>query len=140
MAKVEAKVIIDILWFSRHKMTPEQYTALESKFGFIRVTQVNGSPANVHVSFEAKSPEKGDGIDANYILEGQQPPLKELIKGFDEAAVVLPVNMLQQLLPFSNGRLLQALNARVVGNDGRATFVFDKWQAVKEVKIVTEDL
>lgn len=129
-----------ILWFSRHLMTSEQHAALEDKFGPIFVAQINGTAPNVHVPFMAKAPEASTGVDADLVITGQMPPLKELLQLFDEAAVVLPINLLQQALPFSNGRLLQAVNSRVIGDNGKATFVFQKWQSIKEIKIVTEDL
>jgi len=54
---------------------------------------------------------------------------------------VLPIGLLSQLLPFATGgRLLQALNKRTVLEGGVAVFSHVKWQAVKEVRIVTEDL
>ena len=134
------KGLTTVLWFSRHKMSYQQRLALDKKLGKLFVVQINGTAPNVHVPFEAKEPEIGDGFEADMVITGTIPPLKEVIGLFDEAAVVLPINLMQQALPFSNGRLLQALNQRVLGDDGRATFIFDRWQAVKEVKIVTEDL
>ena len=121
-------------------MTEAQRADLERALGSsIKITQVSGSPANVHVPFEAMEPEAGETLAEN-VLEGGQPPLKELVKQFDEVAVVLPINMLQQLLPFSKGRLLQAVSARILEDGGKVTFAHQKWQAVKEVKILTEDL
>lgn len=130
----------NILWFSRHAMTADQLKDLQRVIGGeIKITQINGSPANVHVPFEAAAPEVGETI-SDHILTGSQPALKELVKEFDEVAVVLPINMLQQLLPFSNGRLLQAVSKRILLEEGKVQFAHDKWQAVKEIKIVTEDL
>lgn len=129
-----------ILWFSRHAMTFEQLQDLQRVMGGdVHITQISGSPANVHVPFEALTPEIGE-TTADVILTGTQPALKDLVKGFDEVAVVLPINMLQQLLPFSNGRLLQAVSKRILLDEGKVQFAHDKWQAVKEVRIVTEDL
>lgn len=129
-----------ILWFSRHAMTIGQLEDLRRVMGGdVHITQVSGSPANVHVPFEALIPELGETI-ADVILTGEQPALKDLAKGFDEVAVVLPINMLQQLLPFSNGRLLQAISKRILLDEGKVQFVHDKWQGVKEIRIVTEDL
>ena len=107
--------------------------------GVVPFTKLVDSPANVHVPFEALTPEVGE-TEADVILSGTQPPLKELIKGFDEVAVVLPINMLSQLLPFSNGRLLQAISKRILLDEGKVQYAHDKWQAVKEIRIVTEDL
>ena len=128
-----------VLWFSRHAMTTAQKADLTRILGEVEITQVNGTAPNVHVAFTATSPELGETV-ADKILEGEIPALKELVKGFDEVAVVLPINMIQQLLPFVGGRLLQAVSRREVLPEGKITFSHDKWQAIKEVKIVTEDL
>lgn len=121
-------------------MTTDQRADLERVLGgSINITQVSGSPANVHVPFEALEPEMGE-TRADSILSGNQPPLKELVKEFDEVAVVLPINMIQQLLPFSNGRLLQAVSARILEEGGKVKFAHQKWQAITEVRIVTSDL
>lgn len=129
-----------ILWFSRHRMTASQFQDLTRAMGGeIEVTQVSGSPANVHVPFVGGDLEPGE-VDPVHHLTGELLPLKELVKGFDEVAVVLPIGLIQQLLPFAPGRLLQALSKRVVLEGGKVQFNHDKWQAVVEVKIVTVDL
>lgn len=127
-----------ILWFSRHAMTLAQRQDLINKFGNIHVDQVSGSPANVHVPFEATMPEEGE-TQANYLL-GEQPPLKELVQGYDIVAVVLPINMMQQLIPFAQGKVIQAVNARIIGDGGKAIFQHVKWQYVEEIRIVVRDL
>lgn len=128
-----------VLWFSRHAMTAVQKQDLVRILGDIHVTQVNGTAPNVHVPFTATTPENGETV-ADQLLEGEIPALKELVNGFDEVAVVLPIGMIQQLLPFSNGRLLQAVAIRRTLEGGQITFAHDKWQAITEVLIVTEDL
>jgi hypothetical protein len=129
-----------VLWFSRHKMTEAQFDALEVALGAVELTQVSGSPANVHVPFESQGIEASVGVDAAVFLQGPQPALKELVKGFQEVAVVLPVNMLQQLLPFAGSRLLQAVSKRSVSDTGVVLFTFDRWEVVSEIKIVTTPL
>jgi hypothetical protein len=128
-----------ILWFSRHAMSVAQLEALKASLGEVEVTQINGTAANVHVPFESTTPESGE-TEADVILVGTQPALKELVKNFDEVAAVLPIGMIQQILPFLNGRMLQARNKRILLEDGKVQFSFDGWQAVKEIKIVVEDL
>ena len=128
-----------ILWFSRHSMSADQKAALETALGEIEVTQINGTAANVHVPFESTSPEVGE-TQADVIITGTQPALKELVKGFDEVAAVLPIGIIQQILPFLNGRMLQARNKRILLEDGKVAFSFDGWEVVKEVKIIIEDL
>lgn len=129
-----------VLWFSRHRMSTAQLAVLKENLGEIEVTQINGTAPNVHVPFESAVPEAGE-TTADIILTGEQPPLKELVKQFDEVAAVLPIGMIQQILPFlESGRLLQAKNKRILLDDGKVEFSFDGWQAVKEVEIVVEDL
>lgn len=129
-----------VLWFSRHRMTAQQHQDLTRVMGEeVEVTQVSGSPANVHVPFVGGDLEPGE-VNPTHHLTGELPPLKELVKQFDEVAVVLPIGLIQQLLPFAPGRLLQALSKRVMLPEGKVQFVHDKWQAVMEVKIVTVDL
>lgn len=128
-----------VLWFSRHAMSVTQLEVLKTSLGEIEVTQVNGTAQNVHAPFESTAPEQGE-TEADVVLIGAQPPLKELVKQFDEVAAVLPIGIISQILPFLNGRMLQAKNKRVLLDDGKVEFSFDGWQAVKEVKIVVDEL
>jgi len=125
-----------ILWLSRHVMTEEQRSELETAFGDIAITQVNATVPNVHVPFTDSD---GNG----------HSPLKELVALFDVACVVLPINILGQLLPFAKAAgvpVLQAKNRRIptgnVNEDGEQIFDFfhDGWHVVEEVKIVTRPL
>lgn len=124
-----------ILWFSRHQMTAEQKAALESKLGAIELTQVDGSPENVHVPFKAKV----NGV------EQDMPALKEVIKDFNVLAVVLPIGLQQQLLTVSNGTpVIMAKNNRVLipqadGSEAKVSFQFAKWEQLKRIEIVLED-
>jgi len=130
-----------VLWFSRHKMTIEQKSTLIEKLGQVEITQLSGTVPNVHVPFEGNPTDDDGGVNADKVLIGMQPHLKELVKEYDEVAVVLPIGMLQQLLPFvSAKRLLQAKNLRQIDDTGKATFIFDKWEQIKEIKIVLADL
>lgn len=127
-----------VLWFSRHTMTEEQVNALVQKFGDIEVTQVNGEPANVHVEFEGEV--NGESV-------GTLPPLKEMVSNFDVAAVVLPIGMQQQILPFGNKAgvpVIQALNKRTLvpnanGGEDKVVFNFEKWQRIEKVEVVLSD-
>lgn len=129
-----------ILWFSRHKMSEPQFQDLKRIFGDVEITQVNGTAANVYAPFEGKVAEPGEGIESDSILLGEVKPLKDLIKDFDEVAAVLPIGLVQQILPFTKGRLLTAITKRELSEDGKATFVFDGWDEITEVKIVTNRL
>lgn len=121
-----------VLWFSRHEMTTEQKEGLISKFTNLEITQVSGSPANVHVSFES-----GTG--------GQLPSLKELIKEYDVLAVVLPIHLQQQLLQVAGSKpVIQALNGRVLvpnpdGGEDKVQFVHQKWERLVKIEVVKED-
>ena len=128
-----------ILWFSRHGMSVIQHEYLVTKFGKIEITQISGSPANVHVAFEATEPERGE-IKHEFKI-GLQPSLKELATTFDELCVVLPIGLQQQLLPFSvSCRLLQAKSKRILLENGKVDFLFDGWEAITEIKIISEML
>ena len=60
--------------------------------------------------------------------------------------VVLVCFYEQQILPFlPSGRILVAKSKRVIlrqedGSEDKIQFLFDSWQAIKEIKIVIEDL
>ena len=130
-----------ILWFSRHKMSEEQHSALVSFFGDIKITQVNGTAQNVHMPFTSVHPRIGEGTAADEIFIGETIPLKDLVKGFDEVAAVLPIGMQQQILPFiPSGRILQALNGRVIDESGKVNFVFQKWEAITKIVVEKENL
>jgi len=109
--------------------------------GEVCITQISCQASSIHAPIEAMAVEVGE-VSADIVLEGQQPALKELIMGYDEVAAVLPIGMLQQLLPICpSGRVLQAISKRILLEDGsKVQFAHDKWQAVKEIRIVTEDL
>jgi hypothetical protein len=133
---------VKVMWFSRHEMATEQEDALvksiRTRFGkdsHIVIKQVNGTAPNVHVAFMAtNAPEGTEGI-----LPTAHDPLKELVKEFDVVAAVLPINLQEQILPFmGDAPLLTAISERVMDN-GKPTFVFQKWVQVLAVKIETQD-
>ena len=134
---------VSVMWFSRHEMSTEQDDALvksiRTRFGensHIVIKQVNGTAPNVHVAFMAtNAPENTEGI-----LPTAHSSLKELVKEFDVVAVVLSTNLLEQLLPFmGDAPLLTAMSERVMGDNGKPHFVFQKWVQVIAVKIETQD-
>ena len=122
-----------VLWFSRHDMKPEQVAALGNS---IEVTKVNCAQLpNVHVPFEAEKDNSGKTV--------QFPPFKELLKDFDVLCVVLPINLQQQVLGVAGNRpMLVAVNRRelipVEGGEDKVVFNFDRWDHVKEIKVVTQ--
>ena len=119
-----------VMWFSRHLMTEDQAEKLISKLGEIEVTHVNGTAPNVHVPFLGEI----DGVVQEIA------PLKELIKDFNVIAVVMPIGLLQQILPFAGERpVIQALNKRLFNGGEKITFAFEKWQRVKKIEIELED-
>jgi hypothetical protein len=55
-------------------------------------------------------------------------------------AVVMPIGLLQQILPFAGERpVIQALNKRLFNGGEKVTFAFEKWQRVKKIEIELED-
>lgn len=120
-----------VLWFSRHTMSPDQLCALEDRLGDVEITQISGTAPNVHVPF----------VDSSGVM---QKPLKELVADFDVVAAVLPVHLKEQILPFCGDKpLIESLNHRTIikgpnGEEDKVEFVFNGWQRIREVKIVTE--
>ena len=128
-----------ILWFSRHSMSNAQLEDLQKVFDECEITQINGTVPNVHVPFESVPSEIGETL--HFQLLGQVKCLKELVSDFDEVCAVLPIGLLQQLLPFcKNGRILQAKNRRVLLDEGKVAFVHDGWEQITEISIVKSDL
>lgn len=124
------------MWFSRHQMTAEQLAALQSKHGAIEVTQINGSPANVHVPFEGS---------VNGGPASQLPAFKEMVKEYDVLAIVLPIGLQQQVLQVAEGKpVIQAVNNRVLvqnpdGGEDKVSFSFAKWQRIEKIEVVLSD-
>lgn len=120
-----------VLWFSRHSMTSEQLAAL----GQVEVTQVNGNMANVHVPFLG---------NVNGGEEQQVPAFKELLKEFDIVAIVLPINLEQQVLSVAgNLPVIRANNKRQLikganGEEDKVVFNFDGWVRLVKIEVVTE--
>lgn len=128
-----------ILWFSRHSMTNAQLEDLQRVLGECEITQINGTAPNVHVPFESSPAEPGETIQ--FQLLGTMMPLKDLVKDFDEVCAVLPIGMLQQILPYCpSGRVIQAKNKRVLLEDGKVQFIHDGWEQITKVEIVKSDL
>lgn len=128
-----------ILWFSRHSMSNAQLEDLQRVFGECEITQINGTAPNVHVPFESTPAEPGETIQ--FQLLGTIKPLKELVAEFDEVCAVLPIGMLQQILPFCpSGRVIQAKNKRVLLEDGKVQFIHDGWEQITKVEIIKSDL
>lgn len=129
-----------LLWFSRHLLTSVQVAELREKLGNIEITQLSGSPANVHVPFEAQAIENGEGFTPHEIVEGSVDSLKTFVQHFDFVAAVMPTNMLEQILPFTPNGVITAKMARSVTSEGKTIMAHEFWQVVKEIKIVTDPL
>ena len=127
-----------VLFFSRHALTKVQIETLTQKMGSVELHQCSGSPQNIHVPFTAEAvetPTQGAQIVA---VGTAMPALKEYFKQFDEVVVVLPVGMLEQL---TNLKIqpLRAVMSRTVDSDGKASFVFEKFERVLKISTVVED-
>lgn len=126
-----------IVWFSRHAMTAEQYSALESKLGSVTVTQIDGTMPNVHSSFMAKV----NGGEE----EEEVPPFKQLISSFDIIAIVAPINLQQQILSVAGDKpVIMAKSNRVrkevpEGQPEEFQFIFDHWYKLVKIEVVTEE-
>lgn len=128
---------VSVLWFSRHPMTSEQFSALESKLGSITVTQVDGTMPSVHVPFLAKVNGKEE--------EQEVPPFKEQIKSYDVVAIVAPINLQQQVLSVAGDKpVIMAKSNRVrkevpEGQPEEFQFIFDHWYKLVKIEVVTEE-
>jgi hypothetical protein len=136
---------INVLWFSRHKMTEPQLKALKQKLGEnLRITQVDGTMENVHKSFNANI--NFSWMESDGYKDVEIAPFKEFIQKFDVVAAVLPIGLNQQLLPFMGDKpLITAISNRVatgeVDANGEQIFKFDfaGWKRILKVEIVMED-
>ena len=106
-----------VLWFSRHDMTDEQFTAL----GPVKeVLKIDGTINNAW-------------------------ELQEDINNCDIIAIVAPINIQAQFLKIAGDKpVITAISERVLtedeeGGESKVTFVFRKWERIKKIEVVTED-
>jgi hypothetical protein len=124
-----------VLWFSRHKMSIEQQSAL----GNCEITQFDGTMETLFTpsTFNVTSP--------NGQTTTQTVTIKDELKNFDIIAIVCPIALQKQFLDNANGKpVILAKNSRVLipqadGTESKATFIFVKWEHLKEIKVVIED-
>ena len=108
----------NVLWFSRHDMTPEQREAIGGDK--VNINQVNKT---INSAYELK-----DEIDASDII-----------------AIVAPINLQQQFLKLADKKpVIMAVNDRVLvpqpdGSEDKVEFKFNKWEQIKEIKVEKED-
>ena len=111
----------NVLWFSRHQMTPEQENDLHRIYGDFTLTQVSKT------------------IKSAYELQ-------EEIKENDVIAIVAPVNLQEQFLKLAAGKpVISCRNQRVLvksedGIEEKVQFVFDGWYQIDEIRVITHDL
>lgn len=107
----------NILWFSRHEMSPEQKAALGDN---VNITQINKT------------------INSAYEIQDE-------IEKADVIGIVAPINLQQQFLKLSNDKpVIMAVNDRVLvpqpdGIEDKVEFHFNKWEQLKEINISKED-
>lgn len=106
-----------VLWFSRHDMTDEQFTAL----GPVKeVLKIDGTINNAW-------------------------ELQEDINDCDIIAIVAPINIQAQFLKIAGDKpVITAISERVLtedeeGGESKVTFIFRKWERIKKIEVVTED-
>ena len=108
----------NVLWFSRHDMTPEQREAIGGDR--VNINQINKT---INSAYE----------------------LKDEIENADVIAIVAPINLQQQFLKLADGKpVIMAVNDRVLvpqpdGSEDKVEFKFNKWEQIKEIKIEKED-
>lgn len=94
----------------------------------------------------------GKDITVETVSETLPSNTRDMVARFDELAAdasvveaVLPANLLEAVLKFSSfskggGMVIRAVTSREVNAEGNATFTFQYYERVVEVKIVTERL
>lgn len=107
----------NVLWFSRHEMTPEQKEALGPD---VTINQVDKT------------------IKSAYELQ-------EEIDKADVVAIVAPINLQQQFLKLAGDKpVIMAVNDRVLvpqpdGSESKVEFQFKKWERLLDIQIKKED-
>ena len=66
----------------------------------------------------------------------------EMSRGFDVVEAVLPISLLQAALNFSDfeGMIIKAVTNRELTDDGDVTFIFDHYEQVLKIEVVTKVL
>ena len=107
----------NIMWFSRHEMAEDQTKDLQRIFGKIKVSQVNKT---------IKSP-------AEIQLE---------IDNADVLAIVAPIALQQQFLKVAAGNkpVIIARSRREFTPDGKVNFIFDSWEQLIKIEVITKKL
>ncbi len=117
--KQEREEKMKVLWFSRHKMTPEQMEALRAKVGEFELVQISKT---INSAFE----------------------LKDEVEECDVIAIVAPINIQSQFLKIAGDKpVITALSRRelIKKEDGEdeVKFVFEKWQRIEKIEVVMSD-
>lgn len=128
---------IRALWLGSSKMSAKQkaafLAAVEAKIGVkakdVSIEQMDTILTNINAYFEYLD-EIGEAIL-------KSAPLKEVVCNYDYFLTTLPVDMLQQIVPFlGRCQMLTPMQASV-GHDS-AKFLFEGWIRVIAVHIETE--
>jgi len=110
-------------------MTEDQLKSL----GNVEVVTCNGNIVNVHTPFECEL----NGVTTTVIF-------KELVKEFDVIAVVMPINLQQQVISIAgNLPVIIAKTNRVLvknddGSEDKVVFQFAGWERLVKIEVVTE--
>lgn len=110
---------VNVLWFSRHQMSPEQEAALALPDGS-KIVQIDKT------------------VNSAYDIADD-------INKADLVALVAPVGIQQQALNIihkaqKDTPLITAVNDRIPQEDGTYKFSFNKWEQVKSISVEKEDL
>lgn len=104
-----------ILWLSRHQMTEEQINELIKIYGDVIIFN--------------------DSRQINNVEE-----LLQDIESMDVLAVVLPIEMVGELLKITDKPIIYAENKRVFDENGKVAFSFGGWRQYVRVDIETKAL
>lgn len=135
-----------VMWFSRHNMTEDQRSDLERIYGKCLITKVTtANLPNVHVPFKANVNNSAEELSL--------PAFKYYLTEFDVVAIVMPLNLQEQVLKVSgiipiiiakNNRIakLDENDSPVINDRGEQEFVFQHagWFQVLKIEVVTQEL
>lgn len=117
-----------ILWFSRHNIEVDALSGLQEQYGPIRIgAHINASIDSIHqsVSFNVYQ-------DNTLLPEKKIGSLIDLIHKHDLAVVVLPPDLLIELLQTSKTPILIQKLKRTLHEDGKSVSMkHDKWMELE---------
>jgi len=119
------ELMTHILRLTRHKAEDVQITELQKAFGEVEIEEVSETLPTIAREAVAR--------------------FDELAAEAEVAEVVLPINLMESILKFSEfskrgGTLLRSVMDRNVKVDGQAIFTFNHYEVIDKVEVVSHPL